>query len=120
MTLFQNGQFASAAGLQLPFKIECDALTDADWECIAQFVLAELPPFRKVVPVPSGGDKLFHLLVKHETMNNTHPTLVVDDVWTTGKSMLKTVHHNWSWIGFVVFSRGIRPYNVHAMWQLSL
>ena len=38
MNLFQLGKFTSHAGKELNWKIECDALTDADWECLAEMI----------------------------------------------------------------------------------
>lgn len=36
MTLFKDEQFESAAGISLPFKIDCDALSDEDLACIVK------------------------------------------------------------------------------------
>lgn len=35
MDLFQKVDFISHSGKPLDWKLECDALTDKDWECIA-------------------------------------------------------------------------------------
>ena len=81
MNLFQIGDFTSHAGRELHWKIECDALTDDDWECIA---------------------KMIHERCQYITPTNPY-RLVVDDVWTTGKSMMEVMQPGD--VGFVVFAR---------------
>ena len=39
MNLFQNGDFTSHAGLPLTWKIECDAITESEWQCLAQIIM---------------------------------------------------------------------------------
>jgi hypothetical protein len=112
-SLFQQGNFMSAAGLPLTWKIECDALTNADWQTIALASINHLPPFRRAVGVPRGGIKLARELDKHST-TDANLTLVVDDVWTTGKSLTEhaRAHVDGEWHGFVAFSRGDLPSHV--------
>ena len=101
MNLFQLGKFKSHAGLDLDWKIECDALTDEDWECLAKMI-SERTQFGSVYGIPRGGTKLANALQKYCIPN--HPIhLVVDDVWTTGKSMREEMKQGD--IGFVVFAR---------------
>ncbi len=101
MSLFQKGDFISHAGLPLAWKIECDALTDDDWECLA-FLISQRCSFGTVYGIPRGGVKLANALEKY-----CDPTskirLVVDDVYTTGKSMNDVMQDGD--IGFVVFAR---------------
>jgi len=94
MALFEYGKFKSAAGLNLNWKINCDALTDEDWECIAKIV-AELvdDPFKAVYGVPRGGLKFAEKLRPYCT-RTAETILVVDDVWTTGKSMKDFMRSN--------------------------
>ena len=101
MSLFQHGKFTSHAGKELEWKIECDALTDADWECLAKMI-SERCHFGSVYGIPRGGVKLQKALEKYVEPNNPF-RLVVDDVYTTGKSMREEMKHND--IGFVVFAR---------------
>jgi hypothetical protein len=108
--LFRWGQFKSAAGLDLDWRIECDALTDDDWSCIAMLARRIVEPFSRVEGVPRGG---FALAKAMSGMCSSDPdlrrVLVVDDVWTTGLSMHRYTS-DWphdSWRGFVVFARGI-------------
>jgi orotate phosphoribosyltransferase len=113
MSLFQHGPFTSTSGITLPYKIECDALTDEDWEVIAQQALDILPPFRWVYGVPRGGLRLAALLQFHRSsMSKT--ALFVDDVWTTGGSMRKAIRGLGveKWMGYVAFARGPLPSNV--------
>lgn len=115
MALFKWGRFKSAAGLLLDYKIECDALTDDDWTCIAQVARKALPRFGMVYSVPTGGDHLCLRLTPYKDKRAKTP-LIVDDVWTTGASMFKTAsqHRLDDWIGFVAFARGPLPSNVRC------
>lgn len=101
MTLFQLGNFISHAGNELEWKIECDALTDEDWDCLAKMI-SQRTRFGSVYGIPRGGIKLAKALEKYITPN--HPLrLVVDDVYTTGKSMKDVM--TGTDLGFVVFAR---------------
>lgn len=109
--LFQWGKFKSAAGLVLDWKIECDALTDSDWDCIARACLPLVLPFGDVVGIPRGGLKFAAAMEQHiDPQANT--VLFVDDVWTTGLSMMSQAlemglkQHEWQ--GLVAFSRSVR------------
>jgi hypothetical protein len=101
MNLFQLGNFVSHAGRELEWKIECDALTDEDWECLAKMI-SERCAFGSVYGIPRGGVKLQKALEKYCDPKNPF-RLVVDDVYTTGKSMREEMKHGD--IGFVVFAR---------------
>lgn len=101
MSLFQLGKFISHAGNELEWKIECDALTDEDWDCLAKMI-SERCEFGSVYGIPRGGVKLQNALEKYCTKGN-HIRLVVDDVYTTGKSMRDVMVGDD--IGFVVFAR---------------
>jgi hypothetical protein len=108
MNLFQYGKFTSAAGRELDFKIECDALTPEDWDCLARLIVDRVGPFGQVMGVPTGGYPLQDALWKYQK-GGDFPILVVDDVWTTGQSMLNFVKENninqFDWNGYVVFAR---------------
>lgn len=109
MPLFHWGQFKSAAGLDLGWKIECDALTDADWMCIAKLALPMVGSFHRVAGVPRGGLVLAECIASHQHAEGRQ-WLLVDDVWTTGISMQRHADQmGWregEWKGFVVFARG--------------
>lgn len=101
MNLFQYGNFVSHAGKDLKWKIECDALSDSDWDCLAQIV-ADRTQFGSVYGIPRGGVKFQKALEKY--IKPGHPLrLVVDDVYTTGKSMNDVMQSGD--LGYVVFAR---------------
>lgn len=109
--LFKWGTFTSAAGLELDWKIECDALTKDDWACIAAVGARSLAPFSMVLGVPRGGLPLAKALEPY--CSKSGRILIVDDVWTTGKSMQDFANNHdgvddW-WFGFVAFARAPLP-----------
>ncbi len=120
MNLFQKVDFISHSGKPLDFKIECDALTDNDWECIA-YLISKKFEWCKVFGVPEGGNKLANALMKYSrppSMTVAHKYyLLVDDVFTTGGSMvnerkrLDEEEHIWAEDvkGIVLFARGKCP-----------
>jgi hypothetical protein len=112
VTLFRMGEFTSAAGLPLAWKIECDALDAQDWECIANVGSRMLLPFGRVLGVPRGGLALAEAMRPYVTPGSLVP-LVVDDVWTTGTSMCAAAP-GCPWLGFVAFARGALAPNVKA------
>ena len=112
MSLFQLNPFTSHSGLTLPFKIECDALTEDDWEALAAVAVPMLPPFTHVFGVPLGGMKFESALAKHVAQEpQPHRVLVCDDVLTTGASMEKAraQYPAAHVIGLVAFARGDWP-----------
>ena len=56
--LFKSGDFKSHSGLDLSWKIECDALSDSEWFTIKKMIMEHTPPFREAVGIPEGGVKL--------------------------------------------------------------
>lgn len=115
MPLFRYGTFTSAAGAALDWKIECDALTDEDWACIAEVGRAALPAYGGVYAVPRGGLPLANHMARWRD-SRLSTALVVDDVWTTGHSMrfIAKQYGLVNWIGFVAFARGPLDDNVTA------
>ena len=89
MDLFQSVDFKSSAGLDLKWKIECDAISDDEWKCIATMIMERTRPFKNVVGIPRGGIKLAQELDKYSTGYYRDPVCIVDDVLTTGNSMKK-------------------------------
>ena len=85
--LFQKINFTSHSGLDLTWKIEMDALSREDWECISHMIIELSPPFKEAVGIPRGGTKLGKLLNLHGTGKREDPICIVDDVLTTGGSM---------------------------------
>ncbi len=85
MTLFQENDFVSHSGITLSWKIDCDSLNDEDIETLAG-IIGNRYGFKRVVGVPTGGDRLAEALKKYERPE-LWSTLIVDDVMTTGASM---------------------------------
>lgn len=112
--LFTWGDFVANSGKTLPFKVECDALTDEDIECAARYVAGRFR-FKNVVGVPRGGLRLAAALGEyvgvwdHDRPDDhlPFPPLIVDDVLTTGGSMERMrAEMNWpDAVGFVIFDR---------------
>ena len=121
--LFQKVDFKSHSGLDLTWKIEMDALSHGEWECIAQMIMELTPPFKEAIGIPRGGNILGKLMNKHGTGKREDPICIVDDVLTTGGSMneFKT-KRQWrnpsKYIGWVVFSRSQTPHWVNALFQM--
>ena len=113
--MFTLSDFKSHAGLNLYWKIECDSLTDEDWKCLAYMANEKLPNFGSVEGFPRGGLKFAQCMKKYIT---TGPLLIVDDVFTTGNSMLD--HRNdRKAIGLVAFSRN-DPFNwIYSVCKIS-
>ena len=86
--LFQSVDFKSHSGLELTWKIECDALSDPEWFTIKKMIMEYSPPFREAVGIPKGGVKLGDLLNEHATGNEEDPVCIVDDVVATGGSII--------------------------------
>ena len=121
--LFQKIDFTSHAGLDLKWKIEMDALSHGEWECIAQMIIELSPPFKEAIGIPRGGNILGKLLNRHGTGKFEDPICIVDDVLTTGTSMKEfKTKRQWrnpsKYIGWIVFSRCETPYWVNALFQM--
>jgi len=117
--LFRQGDFTLHSGARGNYFIDCDALTDEDWETLAK-VTAERFTFGKVVGIPKGGLKLADALEKYKT-EGTGVTLIVDDVLTTGKSMEEEkAKHSELVSGIVVFARGYCPYWIVPLFQMPI
>jgi orotate phosphoribosyltransferase len=86
MDLFVGGNFTLHSGAKSKFKIDCDALTDAEILTLAALIVERVRPFKEVYGVPRGGLRIAEALRRY-----ADPAwdwvLVVDDVLTTGKSM---------------------------------
>ncbi len=121
MSLFQTGHFVSHSGLSLNWKIECDALTQEDFDTIAVlFSRYSGIVFSKVYGIPTGGMRLAKSLEKY-TNNTVSQLLIVDDVVTTGTSLIdaKEKLGDLNAIGFVAFSRGKCPDWVYSFMRTS-
>ena len=110
--LFEYGDFTSHSGNTLKFKLECDAFDTDDWNSIADIIMTyQTEPFRTVEGIPRGGIPLANALRKYATGDPLHQPMIVDDVFTTGKSFIDYLdeHHSedlMAWpMKWVVFAR---------------
>ena len=125
MNLFQSVDFISHSGLELKWKIECDALSDPEWFTISQMIMEISVPFKEAIGIPRGGTKLGNLLNQYGTRKKEDPILLVDDVLTTGESMKefktkRTWRNPADYIGWVVFARTKTPKWVTALFQMPV
>jgi len=118
------GEFVSNAGHRLPFKIELDELTDADWDCLARMVAGEFA-FSTVEGVPTGGLRFAEALQKYVSPPRVNVLLLVDDVLTTGGSMERQ-RAGRDAMGVVVFARSkpvpswiIPIFRLGSIWRTS-
>tara|TARA_R110002167_G_scaffold74467_4_gene208411 strand:+ start:334 stop:738 length:405 start_codon:yes stop_codon:yes gene_type:complete len=88
--LFQEEDFVSHAGIPLKWKIECDAIMEEEWDCLALMIHEKSGgTCREAVGIPRGGVPLADAINKRfATGKDEDYIFVVDDVYTTGKSFL--------------------------------
>lgn len=116
--LFTLGDFEMHSGNIGHWKIECDALTDADIECLAFMLSERLSAFGSVYGIPTGGERLATAMRKYVTEG---PRLFVDDVLTTGTSMEQARSlASMPIIGAVIFARGPCPSWITPLFSLAM
>lgn len=86
MNLFMKGDFTLNSGLKSPWKLECEALTQADWDGLAAMIGPNIQ-FGLVYGVPRGGLPFADALKPYRS--NSEVVLLVDDVYTTGGSITR-------------------------------
>ena len=122
MNIFQQVDFKSHAGLDLRWKIECDGVSKKEWKCLAEMILDyEKRPFQSAIGIPRGGVFLGALLNEYSTQKLDDPYLIVDDVLTTGGSMVDFRKEHFSGketFGWVVFARGFPPQWCRSLFQM--
>lgn len=128
MKLFQDGDFKSHAGLPLKWKLECDAITDEEWHCIAKMVMDyQVQPFYKAVGIPRGGLKFAEAMNEYASGNPEDQIMICDDVFTTGTSFQDFIKENYpDWLSamghrWVVFARKpsfTHPHHVRALFTM--
>lgn len=116
MNLFQDGRFQSHSGRTLLWKIECEALTDADLKCLALRTALMIGGTYVVEGVPTGGLRFERALKK--LMHMSVDLLIVDDVLTTGAAMEKQRAGREA-KGIVIFARRICPGWVTPLFQCA-
>jgi hypothetical protein len=111
----------------LPFKIECDALTNEDLETIVHMIGSTFR-FKEVRGVPVGGLCIADALKPYAGdpsggFIHKCDVLIVDDVLTTGMSMLEIKRRYYprrdNVLGVVLFARGECPPWVHPIFTLN-
>jgi hypothetical protein len=121
MSLFKLEDFTSHSGKLLHWKIECEFLTEEDWDCLA-FMIQEKQQFQEVVGIPRGGIPLEKALDKYKTFNMAAPLLIVDDVLTTGNSFLEFAQDRGICpyiVRWVAFSRIEPPLGINALFTMG-
>ena len=119
MNLFIKEKVVLNSGEISGFKIECDALTEKDWECLA-YLASEKVKFKDVISVPSGGDIFAKYLSQYKVDDESLPVLICDDVLTSGGSMeRKRKEIDEDTIGVVAFARGECPDWVVSILKLN-
>ena len=124
-SLFQTGDYTLHSGQKSEWKIECDALTDTDYETLARIVVKDWElQFGMVTYVGhkikegelSNSYKFARALKPFATRTVGDLILIVDDVLTTGQSMEytkqlleKNCGKDKKYKGVVIFSRGECP-----------
>lgn len=126
MSLFVKRKIRLHSGQQSDFKIECDALTDNDWDCLA-FMISEKMDYKSAWGVPEGGKKLAEALMRYRTADMELPSLICDDVLTTGNSMkeyreylVKNRMIGENIKGIVIFARNDCPDWIEPLFTLNL
>ena len=85
--LFKWGEFKSHSGKKLNFKIEMDAISTEEWDCLARMVVEyQDRPFSHAEGIPRGGIPFANALNKYASGNKNDMPIICDDVWTNGKS----------------------------------
>lgn len=118
MSLFNLGSFELSSGERSDWIIDCRSLTDDDWAWAARYV-AQRSCFSSVEGVPTGG-LAFAEALRPYCEHPSLPTLLVDDVMTTGASLVKLRGGRDNVVGWVMFDRsGVgSPSWVSAIWSL--
>lgn len=139
MSLFRIGRFTLSSGKKAGWKIDCDALDKGDWEALAVIAsqVIDLDRFSAFIPVPTGGNPFAEALLgqcrdmpgaraglsaatlgRRSPPKDDRPRLIVDDVLTTGKSIIEAMDQPYD-RGLVVFARGPLPIGVEALFRLK-
>ena len=128
LKLFQDGDFTSHAGLPLKWKLECDAISDEEWHCIAKMIMDyQGQPFCKAYGIPRGGLKLAEALNVYASGDKKDQALVCDDVFTTGTSMMDfmkeqfpnaTMAWGYRWVVFARKPSNVHPFHVRALFTM--
>jgi len=124
--LFASGNFELHSSEQSNWKIECDVLTEDDYETLAYIVAKEWKlMYNGVKSIEGNNSYIFAEKLRNYQQNWTNginTLLIVDDVLTTGHSM-QNVYDIWedakniNLIGVVIFARGECPKWIRPIFQ---
>ena len=124
--IFRLGKEVSHPREELEWKIECGVLTERDYETIVHIIVEEWKlQFKKVVFLGENGDQFAAAVLPFIQVNNdNYPILIVDDVLTTGKSMVKAMLdvkqcYECEVIGVVIFALGECPKWIRPIFSFS-
>ena len=82
--LFKSVDFKSHSGLELKWKIECDALSDPEWFTISQMIMEITSPFKEAIGIPTtslnGGEYsiIIFLIVNHSESDSASISIFQD------------------------------------------
>jgi hypothetical protein len=116
MGLFNYGLHELHSGGTSTYKIDCDFHTIEDLEAFAA-IAKDFIKFGSVVGIPRGGLRFASCLEQYITEG---PTLIVDDVLTTGGSMLEARKQYPNAIGLVIYARTAPPPWIKSIYKFSL
>ena len=115
MGLFQLVDIVLHSGKKSKFKIECDSLTEKDWDTLAYLGSRIIGKFSSVYGIPRGGIPFAKALEKY--VSDEGPCLIADDVLTTGGSIIEELKEDC--VGLVIFARGKCPAGVSAIFYMN-
>lgn len=119
MSLFEWGKFRLHSGGESLFLIECAFLAHEDWVTLASLVAEQLD-FKDAIGIPSGGLKFAEALKFYRKNDPELPTLIVDDVLTTGTSMEGMKKRAGGYcVGVVLFARGKCPWWIIPIFEMT-
>lgn len=116
MGLFNYGLYKLHSGRSSTYKIDCDFHSMEDLEAFAALA-KDFIKFGSVVGIPRGGLRFASCLEQYATSG---PVLIVDDVLTTGGSMLEARKQYPDAIGLVIYARAPTPPWIKAIYRFSL
>lgn len=118
MSIFVKGPVKLHSVFMSDFKIDCDALTDEDIQTVAYLLSRRCPSFGEVHGIPRGGLRLAEAMKMYVSEG---PPLIVDDVYTTGRSFKEFM---WDFQlqkvrGAVIFARNACPSWITPLFSMT-